>query len=1016
MTPTRRAENTHGRGAQMPPATMPPRKKGAVRAAAARREAKKPSGKQDGDVYAARHQQVTRNAYIIAQSQLLQLAKQMEFDVDLTPWENEVDERMSEFWQQTNENVDEFCARMRYVKCLCSASRDKLPHIVADVVKSPRKRPEHRSPLAPKVVQPSPKSPSTLRSAHVPADASHSDDDILLSKKVSPRKSSQTDRLLAPSSGNMEESQPKRDEVLDAEQAPAKSAHFTKSPDRLPGMPTTTPGTGLRTKRTLSSAVLRSTKKPTEPNVPAAPAPSSQPPSKTPANRFRSSFLNKSLRKAIEERQGSGGADPDESELEPSPFDDSQDELVHTEQPESVQEKDTTDTKPTDTKVGHPPSPPRVAHPGNGPLDALRTRLENVRRTSTASSSHTVPSIATAMPARTAEPRRVSTARPVEEPKVHSAAPEAPARPSTPPKSDAAPASRSTTTPTRPNATPSRIPLALRSPARVDRPGSRLDRTPSRLDRPMSRAEGPRPISKAQERPASRADLLRSPMASGLPRSPSRMALTNSPSRGAGPSPSRAERLAQSPARPLHASPFRAREGKTALSASTQPESTKPKAARSPGKLQEEHMSPFRATERPSQAAAPASSAAKALSPRMENGAPSPLPPARPASPKLTVPPSPVERETAPTGFGARIKGLLGFQAQLAKPQPPSPKMARPASALASTSPTRTSRPSSPERPVQTALGFHDDIDELDERQVQAAVGMPGAFTKPPRPKEAVPRPAPRKVLAPARPAPKQASSSRPSLQTRPASVVSVRPPSRAPPASRLSQARASPAPSRMSTTQAYTYDAEGKRRKLSQQPLQESTNHEERVSTESALKSKLTTSTSSASTVHLSKVGHTTVRPPTRPPTSAANRTWSKPGSARSSALSSTNVFQQQPAVPEPEAASAEELPDVQSEYSDSEDEASIKKRKLEPSWTRGRELEDLLLQQSTVDPDEIFGFQLGPVPLDTMLPPRKGDRRRARKRTSSANWNGPDGLAQWEIDRYNERMGIQTHRGGAL
>ena len=112
----------------------------------------------------------------------------------------------------------------------------------------------------------------------------------------------------------------------------------------------------------------------------------------------------------------------------------------------------------------------------------------------------------------------------------------------------------------------------------------------------------------------------------------------------------------------------------------------------------------------------------------------------------------------------------------------------------------------------------------------------------------------------------------------------------------------------------------------------------------------------------------------------------------------------------------STDELPDVQSEYSDSEDEASIKKRKLEPSWTRGRELEDLLLQQSTVDPDEIFGFQLGPVPLDTMLPPRKGDRRRIRKRTSSANWNGPDGLAQWEIDRYNERMGIHSYPRGDL
>ena len=130
---------------------------------------------------------------------------------------------------------------------------------------------------------------------------------------------------------------------------------------------------------------------------------------------------------------------------------------------------------------------------------------------------------------------------------------------------------------------------------------------------------------------------------------------------------------------------------------------------------------------------------------------------------------------------------------------------------------------------------------------------------------------------------------------------------------------------------------------------------------------------------------------------------------------MNSVNVFQQQPArrdssVGPEEASEGEELPDVATDYSDSEDEASIKRRKLEPSWTRGRELEDLLMQQSTVDPDEIFGVQLGPVPLDTMLPARKGDRRRARNRTSSANWSGPDGLSQWEIDRYNERMGIRS------
>jgi len=156
-------------------------------------------------------------------------------------------------------------------------------------------------------------------------------------------------------------------------------------------------------------------------------------------------------------------------------------------------------------------------------------------------------------------------------------------------------------------------------------------------------------------------------------------------------------------------------------------------------------------------------------------------------------------------------------------------------------------------------------------------------------------------------------------------------------------------------------------------------------------------------------RASNTTVRPPG---TRVWSNTASRPPPPRSSAHSSHNVFQQVPTGEEDRGDVADvDLPDVASEYSDSDDETAIRKRKLEPSWTRGRELEEILLQQSTIDPDEIFGCQhVGPVPLDTMLPARKGDRRRMRHRTSSANWNGPDGLAQWEIDRYNERMGIQS------
>ena len=103
------------------------------------------------------------------------------------------------------------------------------------------------------------------------------------------------------------------------------------------------------------------------------------------------------------------------------------------------------------------------------------------------------------------------------------------------------------------------------------------------------------------------------------------------------------------------------------------------------------------------------------------------------------------------------------------------------------------------------------------------------------------------------------------------------------------------------------------------------------------------------------------------------------------------------------------EALPDIASEYSDSEDEETIQKRAAMPSWTQGDALDAALLAQSTVDADEIFGIPQGPVELEKILPGERTANRIRRPRTSSANWSGPDGLAQWEIDRYNKRMGIQ-------
>lgn len=966
-----------------------------------------------------------RNAYIIAQSQLLQLAKQMEYDTDVTAWEDGWDENLGEFWKELAKNS--YQSRDEFL----SGKPVSTVQIVADLFKSPRKRGKASPQKAAPRLSASPLTKRALETGAPPAntaDLSHSDDEMHLSSARQSDGPRDADRLLPPSAGNIHEPQPEQPE----QRADAPAAPVEAPADRKVPLPSTTPGTGLRQKRTLSKAALRSTKKPAEA---PAPTPAPAPLSKAPTQRFRSSFLNKSLHKAIEERiAGSGGAAGDDS-LEPSPFDDSHDHARPADQdPEKESEhKDTTDTT-------HPPSPPRDP---SGQLDALRTRLETARRTSTTTHTHTVPTIPEAHVGRPAV--RLSAARPApSEDRARPATPE-PNQGDTPElgksttptrtaDSKKAPSHLPVPSPSRVHASPSRIPTALRSPSRLERPGSRLDATPSRLDRPGSRLDLARKeAARANgEGPESRIGMLRSPSRTGLDRSPSRAGLDRSPSRaGLDRSMSRTEldrpgvpRLAartvpRSPARAQAppASPWRRAETKPTApsfmrstdSPSHTPQRPVPSrdATRSPGRLRDDLLSPFRiGKEAPGASKAPASpprSTAKVLN-RIPTARS--VPPARPASPKLTMQASPGERAAAaaaaPSGFGARVKGLLGLQTGNAKGvRPASPQ--RPASALAVASPAGVRRPASPESParaVHTALGIHDE----DEDDLLAPSGMPGAFDAPPKAEAPV-----RKVLLPARPS---TSKSKGVLGTS-LSSAAVRPIPRVPAPSRQSQnVRPSPMSSRVSAAQTYAYDAEAKRRKLSQQPLHESTNQDDRVSTESALKSKLTTSTGAgAGAVRLSKVGHTTARPPSvRPPTNAT-RTWTKPpASSRSSTLSTANVFQQHSAVAD---ASMEELPDVQSEYSDSDDEDSIKKRKLEPSWTRGRELEEILLQQSTIDPDEIFGCQVGPVPLETMLPTTKnGEARTYRKRTSSANWSGPDGLAQWEIDRYNERMGIDTRR----
>jgi hypothetical protein len=108
----------------------------------------------------------------------------------------------------------------------------------------------------------------------------------------------------------------------------------------------------------------------------------------------------------------------------------------------------------------------------------------------------------------------------------------------------------------------------------------------------------------------------------------------------------------------------------------------------------------------------------------------------------------------------------------------------------------------------------------------------------------------------------------------------------------------------------------------------------------------------------------------------------------------------QQTPEVP----SESIELPDINSEYSDSEDEDRV--RTFDPpEWAQSPELRQALQLQSTVNPDDIFGA-IRPLRMEEMFRTRPSQ---FRARSSSANWSGSDRLTIEEIREYEQRMGFQ-------
>jgi hypothetical protein len=94
-------------------------------------------------------------------------------------------------------------------------------------------------------------------------------------------------------------------------------------------------------------------------------------------------------------------------------------------------------------------------------------------------------------------------------------------------------------------------------------------------------------------------------------------------------------------------------------------------------------------------------------------------------------------------------------------------------------------------------------------------------------------------------------------------------------------------------------------------------------------------------------------------------------------------------------------ELPDIASEYSDSDDED---KKLKQPGWTQSPDVREQLNQQRMINPDDVFGT----IPELQMAELFKTTTK-FRARTSSANWAGGDRLTAEEEREYALRMGYE-------
>lgn len=91
--------------------------------------------------------------------------------------------------------------------------------------------------------------------------------------------------------------------------------------------------------------------------------------------------------------------------------------------------------------------------------------------------------------------------------------------------------------------------------------------------------------------------------------------------------------------------------------------------------------------------------------------------------------------------------------------------------------------------------------------------------------------------------------------------------------------------------------------------------------------------------------------------------------------------------------------LPDIATDSEDSDEENDF----VPPDWANSPALRELLKEQQLVDPMKVFG-PIAPLMMEEVFKGNKERQAKFRKRTSSANWNGPDRLT--EEERQKDRV----------